>query len=167
MMSYDFELEYEKETRRFSSKTRGFGEYYPYRDACNKNGDPVCRNSSVLYYETSFRPKKANSTLVVRASGVDDVILNQTVSTEEVLHLHKKDIECSGGNVYSVSVSCHPQSSMRKGMREAVRRVERYHKHLRNSCLSVSHLPACNLSQQHHGMAFGHSLVSEDGVVKP
>ena len=130
MMSYDFELEYEQETHRFSAKTQGFGEYYPYRDACNKSGDPVCRNSSVLYYETSFVPKRVNSTLVVRASGVDDVILNQTVSTEEVLHLHKKDIECSGGNVYSVSVFCDPQPGVCEGVREAVWGVERSHEHL-------------------------------------
>ena len=99
MESAEFEMWYGGSKHNFQPVTSGFGEYYPYRDACDKKGDPGCRNSSVLYYTTSFFPREANTSLIVKFAGDDKDILRDMISSKQKLHLHKKDINCSGGNV--------------------------------------------------------------------
>lgn len=96
----EFEMWYGGSKYCFQPVTTGYGEYYPYRDTCDKKGDPGCRNSTVLYYMTSLFPKEANTSLIIKyAGGVKD-ILRDTISAKHKLQLRKKDINCSGGNVY-------------------------------------------------------------------
>ena len=122
MESTDFELWYGGRKHVFQPVTSGFGEYYPYRDACDKKGDPKCHNSTILYYTTSFFPREANTSLIVRHADDAKDILKDVISSKQKLYLYKKDINCSGGNAYSFlffiscSESCAKECERRSGL---------------------------------------------------
>jgi hypothetical protein len=104
LQSSIFELSYANNSIWFDQETKGFGEFYPYRDLCNKKGDPECLSSPVLYFKAYFLPMDDNATLRVIEQGNGHAFFTDTLLFSRELRLHKKDISCSGGNEYNLFI---------------------------------------------------------------
>lgn len=95
-----FYISYRNISQDYDLVTEGFGEFYPFRDRCDKKYDPECLNSSVYYYSTSL-PILYDQDSVVLISSVDGfAVFNETVKFQDMIYLNKKEIGCSGDNTY-------------------------------------------------------------------
>ena len=80
----------------------GSGANYPFRDPCNKKGDPVCERGTVFYYGATIPYPESDFRLQIKASTSEDPLFGESVSLNRSLHLRKRDIGCSGGNEFAV-----------------------------------------------------------------
>lgn len=79
----------------------GFGANYPFRDACNKKGDPACERGTVFYYGTTILNAKNDAHIRIKANTSEEPLFGEFVSFNKSLHLRKRDIGCSGGNEFA------------------------------------------------------------------
>lgn len=95
MNSTSFSISFGDVASVMTPVTEGFGEYYPYRDRCDKDKGISCEESQVLYYHSYVT--SPNDTRVLYINSVAP-FYNQTVVPLVQLNLTKKDLNCVGGN---------------------------------------------------------------------
>lgn len=101
-----FQISYRNISEEYDLVTEGFGEYYPFRDSCDKMSDPGCLESTVCYYSASL-PILYDQDSVVLISSVDGLpVFNETVHFQDTIYLNKKEIGCSGGNTFRFKFPC-------------------------------------------------------------
>ena len=80
----------------------GSGVNYPFRDPCNKKGDPVCERGTVFYYGATISNPESDFRLQIKTNTSEDPLFGESVSFNRSLHLRKRDIGCSGGNEFAI-----------------------------------------------------------------
>lgn len=101
-----FYISYRNITKEYDLVTKGFGEFYPFRDSCDKMSDPKCLSSTVSYFSASL-PILYDQDSVVLISSVDgSTVFNETVQFQDTIYLNKKEIGCSGGNTFQFIFPC-------------------------------------------------------------
>lgn len=103
MKNASFTITVDGDVGRFDSIITGFGENYPYRDHCKKEGDPQCKSGEVQYYRTTVPSGEGNTTIQIASSPSFEYIFDDTIPFETSVHLYKKDISCVGGNEYDLT----------------------------------------------------------------
>ena len=107
MQSTDFSVTVDDSPLGVHPLREGFGTNYPFRDACNKKGDPVCERGTVFYYRATILNPNTGAHIRIKADASEEPLFGEFVSFNRSLHLRKRDIGCSGGNE---SVSLPPLS---------------------------------------------------------
>lgn len=95
MNSTSFSVLFGNDTNVMTPVTDGFGEFYPYRDPCDKDRDMLCEESQVLYYHSYITSHNDTEVLYINSASP---LYNQTVIPLVELNLTKKDLNCIGGN---------------------------------------------------------------------
>ncbi|KAK8796443.1 hypothetical protein WA588_000578 [Blastocystis sp. NMH] len=90
----------------------GSGVNYPFRDPCNKKGDPVCERGTVFYYGATISNPESDFRLQIKTNTSEDPLFGESVSFNRSLHLRKRDIGCSGGNEKACITECEKHSGV-------------------------------------------------------
>ena len=98
MESSHFDLHYGNHSFPFEKHTLGFGEFYPYRDVCDKSGDPECASGQILYYMSTLVPESDSGRIEITGGDWESEVFSRAIQFHDRLELYKKDISCVGGN---------------------------------------------------------------------
>lgn len=98
LRNMSFSLFHNNASSEFNLVSEGFGEYYPYRDSCNKLSDPKCKNSTVNYYSLLVPAVEKEDFSFKIVAQDRSVLFEETLECSSTAYLNKMEINCSGGN---------------------------------------------------------------------
>ena len=154
-----FQISYRNISKEYDLVTEGFGEYYPFRDSCDKMSDPGCLASTVCYYSASV-PILYDQDSVVLISSVDgSPVFNATVHFQDTIYLNKKEIGCSGGNTFQFLFLFQFQGCLHECVLSTLRRVGYVEQPLQDSYVPFFDQSPHLLRQQHGVLPAGRPSV--------